>query len=123
MYEYKCRKCGHRLEKIQKFSDAPLTKCPNCGKKALEKLISSSAIQFKGSGWYVTDYAGKSAAPKEESSSSKPEGSSESKSESDSKSESKSESKAEKAEKSDKSEKKESSKPKESSKESKKDKK
>jgi len=58
LYEYLCKKCGHRLEKIQMFSDKPLKKCPECG-GPLEKLISASAVQFKGSGWYVTDYAGK----------------------------------------------------------------
>jgi len=65
LYEYKCTKCGHRFEKIVKFSDPPIKKCPKC-KGVLEQLISSSAIQFKGTGWYVTDYAGKSA-PAEES--------------------------------------------------------
>ena len=61
MYEYKCEACGHRLEAIQKFSDKPLKLCPKCKKPKLERLLSSSAIQFKGSGWYVTDYAGKSS--------------------------------------------------------------
>jgi putative FmdB family regulatory protein len=56
LYEYQCRKCGRRVEKIQKFSDPPLTTCEACGGK-LERLLSSPAIQFKGSGWYVTDYA------------------------------------------------------------------
>ena len=55
IYEYECTKCGHRFELIQKFSDPPKTKCPQC-RGALKKLISSAAIQFKGSGWYVTDY-------------------------------------------------------------------
>lgn len=61
MYEYQCTACGHRFEVIQKFSDQPVKKCPHCGKagKAVERLVSSSAIQFKGSGWYVTDYAKK----------------------------------------------------------------
>jgi putative FmdB family regulatory protein len=58
IYEYQCRKCGHRLETLQRMSDAPLTKCPECRGK-LKKLISAPAFQFKGSGWYVTDYAGK----------------------------------------------------------------
>jgi putative FmdB family regulatory protein len=62
LYEYQCTKCGNRHEKIRKFSDAPLTKCQKCGGK-LEQLVSSSAIQFKGSGWYVTDYARKSTPP------------------------------------------------------------
>lgn len=60
LYEYRCTKCGACLEKIQKFSDLPLTRCEKCGGK-LERLISSSAIHFKGSGWYVTDYARKPA--------------------------------------------------------------
>jgi len=62
MYEYQCEACGHRFEKIQKFSDAPLEICPNCGEKKLQKLLSSPAIQFKGSGWYITDYARKGSA-------------------------------------------------------------
>ncbi len=62
LYEYRCTKCGERVEKIQKFSDPPLVKCEKCG-GALERLISSPAIQFKGSGWYVTDYARKSSTP------------------------------------------------------------
>ena len=61
LYEYQCTKCGHRFEKIQKFSDPILKKCPDCGGK-LEQLISAPAVQFKGSGWYVTDYAKKSGA-------------------------------------------------------------
>ena len=58
LYEYQCKKCGHRFEKIQKFSDKPIKKCPECG-GAVEKTISAPAVQFKGSGWYVTDYAKK----------------------------------------------------------------
>ena len=60
-YEYLCKKCGHRFEKIQKFSDPMLKKCPECGGK-IEQVISAPAVQFKGSGWYVTDYAKKSSA-------------------------------------------------------------
>ena len=60
LYEYRCQKCGAVNEKIQKFSDPPLKICEKCGGK-LERLVSSSAIQFKGSGWYVTDYARKSS--------------------------------------------------------------
>jgi putative FmdB family regulatory protein len=56
LYEYQCNSCGARMERIQKFSDPPLQECPTCG-GALTKLISSPAIQFKGSGWYITDYA------------------------------------------------------------------
>ncbi len=60
LYEYQCKKCHHRFEKIQKFSDKPLKKCPDCG-GPVEQLISAPAVQFKGSGWYVTDYAKKSS--------------------------------------------------------------
>jgi putative FmdB family regulatory protein len=62
LYEYQCTKCGHRFEKIQKFSDKPIKKCPQCGGR-VEQVISAPAVQFKGSGWYVTDYAKKSSAP------------------------------------------------------------
>jgi putative FmdB family regulatory protein len=61
LYEYECEACRHRFERIQKFSDPPVDVCPNCGKSHVKKLLSSPAIQFKGSGWYVTDYAKKSA--------------------------------------------------------------
>jgi putative FmdB family regulatory protein len=60
LYEYQCDACGTRFERIRKFSDPPLTTCPTCGAEKLQKLISSPAFQFKGSGWYVTDYAKKS---------------------------------------------------------------
>jgi putative FmdB family regulatory protein len=73
LYEYQCAKCGARIEKIQKFSDPPLIKCGNCGGR-LERLLSSPAIQFKGSGWYVTDYARKSARPAGANAESPPEG-------------------------------------------------
>lgn len=56
LYEYQCEACGHRFEVIQKFSDLPVETCPRCG-GAVRKLLSSPAIQFKGSGWYITDYA------------------------------------------------------------------
>ena len=58
LYEYECDACGHRFEKIQKFSDAREDTCPKCG-GIVRKLISSPAIQFKGSGFYITDYAKK----------------------------------------------------------------
>ena len=61
LYEYECEKCGHRFEKIQKFSDKMVKKCPECGGR-VEQMISAPAVQFKGSGWYVTDYANKSHA-------------------------------------------------------------
>ena len=62
LYEYQCKKCGHRFEKIQKFSDRMVKKCPECG-GPVEQMISAPAVQFKGSGWYVTDYAKKSSSP------------------------------------------------------------
>jgi putative FmdB family regulatory protein len=62
LYEYQCESCGHRFEVIQKFSDEPVSVCPNCGKGPVVKLLSSPAIQFKGSGWYITDYARKDSA-------------------------------------------------------------
>jgi putative FmdB family regulatory protein len=58
LYEYKCDACGHRFEKIQKFSDPLEDTCPKCG-GVVRKLVSSPAIQFKGSGFYITDYAKK----------------------------------------------------------------
>jgi putative FmdB family regulatory protein len=60
MYEYECTACGHRFERIQKFSDPPIGECPSCGERKVQKLLSSPAIQFKGTGWYITDYAKKS---------------------------------------------------------------
>lgn len=56
LYEYQCKKCHSLTERIQRFSDPPLKTCPHCGGE-LEQLISAPAVQFKGSGWYVTDYA------------------------------------------------------------------
>lgn len=70
LYEYECKNCHHRLEKIVKFSDPPHTTCPKCGQEGLEQLLSAPAVQFKGSGWYVNDYARKS--PSQESSNAKP---------------------------------------------------
>ena len=61
LYEYECKKCHHRFERIQKYSDPHLKKCPDCG-APVELVLSAPAVQFKGSGWYVTDYARKSAA-------------------------------------------------------------
>lgn len=58
LYEYQCKKCRHRFEKIQKFSDPLVKTCPRCGGE-VEQLLSAPAVQFKGSGWYVTDYARK----------------------------------------------------------------
>ena len=55
LYEYECGSCGHRFERIQKFSDPPEKTCPKCGGE-LHKLVGAPAMKFKGSGWYVTDY-------------------------------------------------------------------
>jgi len=97
LYEYLCKKCGHRFERIQKFSDPHVKKCPDCG-GAVEQVISAPAVQFKGSGWYVTDYAKKSSGSGSSSSSSDNDSGSKAESKTDSKkdssnSESKSESK------------------------------
>lgn len=62
LYEYQCTRCRHRFEKIEKVSGPHMRKCPKCGGK-LERLMTVPAIQFKGSGWYVTDYARAGASP------------------------------------------------------------
>ncbi|HEV2110239.1 MAG TPA: zinc ribbon domain-containing protein [Gammaproteobacteria bacterium] len=56
IYEYQCSACGHQLEALQKVSDAPLKKCPECGKPGLRKLISAPSFRLKGGGWYETDF-------------------------------------------------------------------
>jgi len=56
IYEYKCTKCDHTLEALQKMSDPPLRKCPECGKRSLEKLVSAASFRLKGGGWYETDF-------------------------------------------------------------------
>jgi putative FmdB family regulatory protein len=61
LYEYQCDACSHRFERIQKFSDPPVDVCPSCG-GTVRKLLSSPAIQFKGTGWYITDYAKKGSS-------------------------------------------------------------
>ncbi len=61
LYEYRCKQCGHQFEKIQSFSAPDEKECPVC-KGELERLISAAAIQFKGAGWYVNDYAGKGSS-------------------------------------------------------------
>jgi putative FmdB family regulatory protein len=60
LYEYECKKCHHRFERIVKYSDLPMKKCPDCG-GAVEQTITAPNVQFKGSGWYVTDYPKKSS--------------------------------------------------------------
>jgi len=119
LYEYECKKCHHRFERIQKFSDRHIKKCPDCG-GPVEQLISAPTVQFKGSGWYVTDYAKKSSSagsssngdssgkkedkkegkskPDKPETSSKSDGSSKSESSSNSESSSKSESSSRKSE-------------------------
>lgn len=67
IYEYTCQKCGHHLEVMQKMSDKPLSKCPEC-KGKLEKIFSQTAVQFKGSGWYVSDYTNRGKAEKSDKS-------------------------------------------------------
>jgi len=62
LYEYRCESCNHQFEVIQKFSDAPIAVCPKCAAGPVVKLMSSPAFQFKGSGWYITDYARKDKA-------------------------------------------------------------
>jgi putative FmdB family regulatory protein len=59
LYEYRCDACSHQFEVIQKFSDEPISICPKCGSGPVAKLLSSPAFQFKGTGWYITDYARK----------------------------------------------------------------
>jgi putative FmdB family regulatory protein len=86
LYEYQCPKCGHRFERIQKFSDPDPKKCPECGAGKLERLLHAPAVQFKGSGWYVTDYG--KAGSSSKSAESKPSESSGSKSDDKTKSDS-----------------------------------
>jgi len=57
-YEYQCKNCGHELEAMQKVSDAPLKKCPHCGKSQLQRLMSAPVFRLKGAGWYETDFKG-----------------------------------------------------------------
>ena len=101
LYEYECKKCHHRFERIQKFSDPYVKKCPDCG-GPVELVVSAPAVQFKGSGWYVNDYAKKSSASSSSNGESGSKTESGSKSDSDSKIDSKSdaESKSKKEEKS-----------------------
>ncbi len=91
LYEYRCNRCGTTFEVMQKFSDAPLATHPECGGD-VERLLSAPALQFKGSGWYVTDYARNSSGPgSAKNSDAKSEGKPEAKS--DAKTETKAESK------------------------------
>jgi putative FmdB family regulatory protein len=86
LYEYECEACHHRFETIQKFSDPPVAICPSCGAGPVKKLLSSPAIQFKGTGWYITDYAKKSGADAGRSGSTKSDSSAKTDAKSDAKS-------------------------------------
>ena len=93
IYEYRCAACGHQDDHLQKVSEAPLTKCPACGRKKYSKQLTAPGFQLKGSGWYATDFKGGGKKPEAEKTESKAEAKAETKSES--KTESKSESKTE----------------------------
>ena len=69
LYEYECEACGKRFEAIRKFSESTLDVCSLCGKGPVRRLMSSPAIQFKGTGWYITDYSSKGKAGAESSNS------------------------------------------------------
>jgi putative FmdB family regulatory protein len=73
LYEYECDACGRRFEVIRKFSESELDACTLCGKGPVRRLMSSPAIQFKGTGWYITDYSSKGKSSAETSTSSKDE--------------------------------------------------
>lgn len=73
IYEYECSECARRVEAIQKVDDPPLTQCPDCG-GALRKRLSAPAFQFKGSGWYVTDYTDRGKRAKDEAKAASKEG-------------------------------------------------
>ena len=112
LYEYECEACGHRFEVIQKFSDSPIETCPKCG-GPVQKLLSSPAIQFKGSGWYITDYAraGKSDAKSDDGKTAKSDGTKPAESKSDAGGETKSDAKSDSKSDSSKTETKSESKP------------
>lgn len=80
IYEYTCEKCGNHLEVMQKMSDKPLTRCPNC-KGKLEKIFSQTSFQLKGSGWYISDYTSRGKESKKDSAETKGETKTESKAE------------------------------------------
>ena len=74
IYEYRCAKCGFQKEYLQRLSDAPLTKCPECGKKTFNKMVTAAGFQLKGTGWYATDF--KNSGSKKKSGDTAAEGSS-----------------------------------------------
>ena len=92
IYEYRCAACGHQDEHLQKVSDAPLTKCPSCGKPRYQKQLSAAGFQLKGTGWYATDFKGSAKKAADKKTDTKTESKSDSKP--DSKPEKKPESKA-----------------------------
>jgi putative FmdB family regulatory protein len=94
IYEYRCAACGHQEDHLQKVSEAPLTKCPACGKKKYQKQLTAAGFQLKGSGWYATDFKSTAKKADDKKTEAKPEAKSEGKAES--KAETKSESKADK---------------------------
>ena len=63
IYEYRCGQCGFQKEFMQRMSDAPLTDCPQCGKRSFNKLVSAAGFQLKGTGWYATDFKNSAAKP------------------------------------------------------------
>jgi putative FmdB family regulatory protein len=75
IYEYRCSACGHELEALQKFSDAPLRECPSCHAETLVKQLSAAGFQLKGSGWYATDFKSSGAKPAKPEGATTPEGS------------------------------------------------
>ena len=101
LYEYRCDACGRRFEKIQKFSDPPLETCELCGQGPVHKLMSSPAIQFTGSGWYITDYAKKGSSTSAEGASSNGAGKTEKSDKTETKPDTKAETKPDKTAKTD----------------------
>ena len=63
IYEYRCNSCGHQQEFLQRMSDAPLKKCPECGKRTFNKLLNAAGFQLKGTGWYATDFKNNNTKP------------------------------------------------------------
>ena len=95
IYEYRCSNCGHELEALQKLADAPLVVCPSCNAQSLVKLVSASAFQLKGSGWYATDFKGGAKPSPKPGDAAKPASDATSEAKSEAKSESTSEAKTE----------------------------
>ena len=71
VYEYQCSACGHEFEEWQKINDKPVRKCPECGERKVERLMSRTSFQLKGSGWYVTEYGSKKGKESESPSTAK----------------------------------------------------